>query len=373
MVEIVKIDTSKRSHVTRFINVHMQLYKNCPVWVPPLWSDARAQLNRKRNPFFEHSDADFFVAVKDGRDVGRIAVLEPRRHNEYRNERTAFFYLFDSIDDTEVSRALFGQAEEWAKSRGLNKMLGPKGFMALDAFGVLVEGFEHMPAMGVPYNYPYYDKLVTDMGYRKYTDVQSAWVSKEMDLDPRIYELAEKIKARRGLTIKRFRNKREMMAMVPAVVRAYNDMFVYNWEYIPVTDNEAKAIANRLRDILRPDLIKLAMKGDEVVGFLFAFPNIGEAIRKTGGHVWPFGFITLLRAIRTTKRVDLNGMGILPKYQGLGANAIMYVEMARTLKEGGFEFADLVQVEEKNEKMQAELKALGARFYKTHRVYVKEL
>jgi GNAT superfamily N-acetyltransferase len=373
MVEIIELDTSKRKDVDRFIWTQIRLYEGCKYYVPPLWDDAREQLNRKRHPYYQHSDAGFFVAVKAGKDVGRIAALENRRYNEYRKERAAFFYLFDSIDDVEVSRALFGAAEAWAKARGLNHMYGPKGFIPLDAFGVLVEGFEYLPALEVPYNYSYYDRLVTDAGYTKYTDVLSAWFDDKMELDPRVMDLAERVKQRRGIVVRPLKSKAEIKTVLPTVVNVYNDMFVNNWEYVPVTQAEADFIAKRLMNVIRPELIKLAYKGDELIGFLFAFPDVNEAIQKIKGRLWPFGFITLLRALKTTKRIDLNGFGVVPKYQGGGANAVMYAEIFRTVRENGFTFADLVQMEEKNDKIQAEMQALGVKFYKRHRIYQKSL
>jgi hypothetical protein len=374
MLEIVKIDTTQRSQVDRFIRMHVNLYQDCPVWVPPLWDEARAQLDRKRNPYFEFSDADFLLAVQDGRDVGRMAILENRRYNDYKRERVAFFYLFDAVDDLEVSRALFDAGAAWARARGLNKIIGPKGFLAFDAFGILVQGFEYLPAMGVSYNYPYYDRLLTDAGFQKYTDIVSGLLDAgKFDIPPRVLELAERVKEKRGITIKRFKNKKELSQFVPRIMETYNGMFINNWEYVPLTPNETRAIEARLMDILRPDLIKMAMKGDEVIGFLFAFPNVNRTIQKIKGRLWPFGFIALLRALQTTRYIDLNGFGVLPKHQGGGANAVMYAEIYHTVKRGGFIEADLVQMEEGNDKIQAEMKALGVTFHKCHRMYYKDL
>jgi len=194
-----------------------------------------------------------------------------------------------------------------------------------------------------------------------------------MEIDERIYKVAERVQKKRGITIKKFKNKKELVDTVPAIVKAYNETFIENWEYVPVTEREAQMVVSRLINVARPELIKLAMHGDKIIGFLIGYPNICEAIQKTGGHLWPFGFIRLLHAIKTSKRLDLNGVGMLPEYQGSGAIAVMYAEMARTVQQGGFEFAELVQMEEKNTKIQSELKLLGATFYKTHRIYIKEL
>ena len=374
MVEIVQIDTTNKRDIRRFVQVQADLYRDSPYWVPSFYAEAAAQLDKKKHPYYEYSDADFFVAVKDGRDVGRIGLLDNRRYNEYRKERTGFWYLFDSIDDLEVSRALFTRAEEWAKGLGLDKLFGPKGFVPLDAFGILTEGFDYLPALGGLYNYDYYDRLVSDMGHQKFTDVGSYKLSgDEMDVSERVYQVADRVKERRGITIKVFQSKKELIAMIPAIIAAYNESFTENWEFVPLTPGETQMIVNRLIDIIRPELIPVAMKGDEIIGFILGFANINAAIKEINAKLWPFGFIKLLRAIKNTKWVDLNGAAVLPKYRSSGVTAVMYAEMARLVQNGGFDWAELVQVEDGNEKMQLELKQLGAHRYKTHRLYEKKI
>jgi len=375
MVELVQIDTSSRSQVGRFIRVAFDLYKDSKYWVPPLWRDARTQLDRKKNPYFEHSDAEFYVAVKDGRDVGRIALLDNRHYNEYRGAKTGFFYLFDSTDDLEVSRALFGRGEEWARRHGFTELFGPKGFLTMDGFGVLVEGFDYLAALDIPYNYAYYDRLLVDYGFQKYTDVYSCYMDPNQHLDERIYRVAERVQQRSDLSVKKFRDKQELIAMLPKLIEAYNRTFTENWEFVPLTKREADAVMARMVDIVDPSLIKFVMKGEEVIGFLIAYPNVGEALQKIKGRLWPFGFIRLLRSVKTSRRLDLNGVGILPQHRGSGANALMYAETARTVVGSGrFDWAELIQIEEKNMKMQAELRqVLEAEVIKKHRLYTKSL
>jgi hypothetical protein len=157
MLLIEKVDTTNKAQVKRFTRLPYRLYANHPQWVPPLFMDAEIQLNRNKHPFFEHSDADFFLATKDGRDVGRIAALENKRFNAYHKSKQAQFYLFECEDDQEVANALFERVFEWAKARELNHIVGPKGFGALDGYGIQVEGYEHRQMMTMMnYNYPYY-------------------------------------------------------------------------------------------------------------------------------------------------------------------------------------------------------------------------
>src|SRR4030043_518372 len=177
MIRVDKIDTNDKGSVKRFVRIPYRLYENHPQWVPPLLSEAETQLNESKHPFYEHSVADFFIATKDGRDVGRIAALENTRFNQYHKTRQAQFYLFECEDDVEAATALFGQVFEWARARGLDAVVGPKGFGPLDGYGLLVEGFEHRQMMTMMnYNYDYYPRLVEAQGFHKEVDFVSCYL-----------------------------------------------------------------------------------------------------------------------------------------------------------------------------------------------------
>lgn len=371
-LRVHKIGTDSRRDVKRFIDLPFRLYRDCPQWVPPLVDDVALMLNRRKYPFYEHSDADFFLAERAGRVVGRIAVLENRPYNAHWQSRTAFFYLFDAENDREAGQALFAEIEAWAAGRGLNKIVGAKGFLQGDGIGVLVEGFEHHPAVGIPYNYPYYAELIEAAGYRYQRDFLSAYLPGHTQLPERLLAIAEKMKERRGFSIKTFATKKELRAWIPAIVQTYNDTFVGNWEFNPVTPRESKVIGERLLAIADPKLIKLVMKGDTIAGFLFGFPDISEGIRRAGGRLWPFGWFWLLRDFKRTKWLNLNGAGILAPYRGLGVNAILYAEMQETMAAGNFDHADLVQMEEHVLTL-ADTATAGGKVYKKHRIYEKEL
>ncbi len=371
-LNIARIDTASRRDVNRFIELPFRLYRNCAPWVPPLVDDTKLMLNRREYPFYQHSAADFFLAERDGQTVGRIAVLDNRHYNAHRGSHTAFFYLFDAEDDAEVGQALFAAAENWARGRNLTKMVGAKGFLQGDGIGILVDGFEHHPAVGIPHNHPYYATLLESVGYRRQRDFYSAYLPGSTDIPERVRGIAEKMMARRGFAIKTFTNKKELAAWIPRIVQLYNDAFVDNWEFNPITDAEAKVIGERLLAIADPKLIKLVMKGDDIAGFLFGFPDISEGIRRARGRIWPVGWLWLLRDMRRTKWINLNGAGILAPYRGLGVNAILYAEMEKTIQSGGFEHADIVQIEE-NVLTLADTRTMGGEIYKTHRVYEKDL
>jgi GNAT superfamily N-acetyltransferase len=361
--------------VRRFVQIPFRLYANCPQWVPPLLMDSEMQLNRKKHPFFEHSDGDFFVAVRDGRDVGRIAALENRRYNECHGKRQAQFYFFDSEDDQEVANALFERVFEWARARGLNQMVGPKGLSPFDGYGIQVEGCEHRQMMTMMnYNHPYYPRLVEAVGFRKEVDFVSCYLNADTFRMPEvIHKVAERVQKRGTLKVQRFTSKKVLISWAPRIAKTYNQSFVNNWEYYPLTDREIQFVVDNLTMVADPRLIKIITHDDAVVGFVLAFHDLSAALQRARGHLLPFGLIDLLLEMRRTKWVDLNGMGILQEFQGLGGNALMYSEMEKTVREFGFQHAELTQVAESAVTMRRELENFGGKAYKNHRVYIRDI
>lgn len=369
---ITEIDTADRRAVDGFIELPFRLYRDCPQWVPPIVDDTRLMLNRRKYPFYAHSDAAFFTAERDGRPVGQIAALENRHYNAHWNSKTANFYFFDCANDAEAATGLFGAVEAWARERGLNKVVGAKGFLQGDGLGVLIEGFDHHPAIGIPYNHAYYAGLIEAAGYTRQRDFMSLYLPGNPELPPRVFEIADRMMARRGFTIKRFASKSELRAWIPRIVQTYNDAFERNWEFNPVTEAEAKVIGDRLMMVGEPEMIKLVMKGDAIAGFLFGFPDLSDGIRRAKGRLLPLGWIAILGEFKRTRWLNLMGAGILAPYRGLGVNAILYAEMFKTISTGRFDHADIVQIEESVLTLDDALR-MGAKVYKKHRVYEKSL
>ncbi len=374
-MELLQVDTTRKEHIKRFVQLPLRLYRGTQQWVPPIESDVRLQLNRQRHPYYEHSDAEFFLAVQGGEDVGRISVLHNRPFNAYHDSRTAFFYHFECVEDPAVAAALFERAFTWARQRGLTKIVGPKGMGTLDGMGFLVEGFEHRAAMTMMlYNPPAYPAHAEAAGFSKEVDFISCYVTAEQfTLPERVHRIAEKVQARGQLRVVTFRNKAELRAIAPKIGRAYNQAFIDNWEYIPMSDAEMALIIKDLVTIADPKLIKVIMHDDDVVGFLFAFPDLSAAIQRSKGRLLPFGLVDLLLEYRRTNWVIVNGAGILPQHQGRGGNALLYSEMKKTIKQAGFVHADLTQVAETAVQMRRDLENLGGVPYKNHRVFGRDL
>ncbi len=373
MVQIERIDTDNHRDVKRFVRFPFRLYRGCAQWVPPLLSSSYKQLDRRRHSFYTHSDADFFLATRGKEVVGRIAVLEPRRRNEYRGTNGAFFYLFEAEDDPEASDALFGAAFDWARKRGLDTISGPEGFAAGDPLGALVKGFEHRPALSISYNYEYYDRLIKRAGFQKQTDYLSAYLPGDIQLPPRIQRIATKIKERRGFRVLDFHTKQEMRAVAPKIIKAYNAAFVDNRDFVPISGPDADRIASRIIDMTRPELVKAIARGEQIVGFVLGFPDVSAALQRCRGRLYPFGWAMLLRESRHTDWINFNGGGVLPEYQGSGAIAVLYQEIYNMVRAHGFKHIDIVQVNEQNLKMVQMLEVVGADPYKAHRIYERML
>ncbi len=380
-MHIAQIDLNNKRQVEDFLHLPFSIYRDIPHWVPPLQMDERVRLNPKRFPFYKHSQAAFFIAYQRSspvdespRAIGRIAVLDNRHYNEYNKESTAFFYLFECEDNAEAAQGLFSAGFEWARSRGLNKILGPKGFTPLDGFGLLVKGFEHRPAFGLPYNPEYYVDLIEAQGFTQHDESVSGYLGTGIQFPERIHELAERIAKRRGLRIARSNTRAELRALIPHIKELYNSSLEGTTGNTPLTDEEIDTLANQILWLADPKLIKLVMKEDKAVGFLFAYPDVSAALQKTKGKLFPFGWLTLLRELKRTDWLNINGAGLLPEYRGSGGTAILYSEMFKSVRDSGqFKHAEVVQIGVENQAMQREMENFGIDFYKTHRTYERDL
>lgn len=372
-MQIRPIDSNICRDRQRFIMLPFSLYERTPQWVPPFTSDMELLFDRDKHPFYRHSDAQFLIAEREGQVVGRLAVLHHRPYCEYHQENIAFFYYFESIDDQEVTSGLFRAAEDWARQQGCDTIYGPRGFVRSNCIGQLVEGFEHLPATGMIYNFPYYERLITSAGFQKESDHFSGVMVKGHRLPDRVHQIAERVGQRGNFWIKTFKDTKEMESWIPKVDIVHHEAFKDNPAYYPSTKEEFEMLAKDIIAIADPRLIKIVMKGDEIAGFLLATPNIVKAIQRTRGSVYPLGWIDLLLEKKRTKVIDVDAVGLMPKYQGLGNNAFLYVEIEKTLIEWGVKKAEIIQVDERNFRSKSDMETMGVTWNKLHRTFKKSI
>ncbi len=366
-------DKSLRKEFIRYVH---RLYRGCEQWVP--WFDAEMiRLIDKTHPYFDHSDADFFLAKTERETVGRIAVLHNTLYNEKHNEESAHFYFFDCGNHPEVARALIERATDWAKQRGCKKLIGPMLFGGATGQGVLIDGFEYRAAMTMMnYNYPYYAQLLESVGFKKRKDYYSA------RLKPQEFQIPEKIRRAAEITIKRgrfevvkFAKKKELESLSDTVGYLYNNILGSFNEAHRLTQREIENMTRDLVTISDPELVKVLRYDGKIVGFLLTFPDLSRAMQKGKGKLGLISMLRLKREFRKTRDLIINGLGILPEYQRLGGNALLYYELTETALAKGqrFRHADCTQIAETTEQMLNDLKKLGGEIYKIHRLYEKEI
>ena len=375
MVQINKVNLDSKAEVERFVQFQYDLYKGCPQFCPPFRSDIKLMLNKKKHPFYEHSDGEFYVALKDGKVVGRIGVFINNLFNDYHKVKKGQFYFFDCIDDQEVADALFNTAIEYCRVRGITDLVGPKGLSAFDGYGILYDGYQHHQMMTMMnYNYSYYPELIEKIGFEKEVDFASCYLKKDQFVLPeKMREVARRVIERGKFQILDFKNKSQIKKKADEIGAAYNNTFINNWEYYPMTKGEIKLLLSNLLSVVDPKLIKIITYEEKIVGFLLAFPDITSALQRHNGKITPFAIIDMLVSMKKADWVSVNGAGVLPEYHGRGGNALLYYEMEKTLKDFGFEHWELTQVAESAVQMRKDLAASGGEFYKTHRVYHKAI
>lgn len=375
MLQIEKIDIRNRAQVNEFIQLPFRLYKDHKQWVPPFIGDVKAQLNPDKHPFYEHSEADFFVARRDGRVVSRIAAIENKPFNKYHDVKKAQFYLFETENDLEAAAAVFERACEWSKARGLNEIVGPKGFSGFDGYGMQIEGYEHHCMMTMMnYNYPYYIDIMNKLGFEKEVDFVSCYIHRDnFRLPEKVSKVVDIIRKRGKFQVKNFASKRELLSWAPKIGVAYNNTFVNNWEYYPLTQKEIDFAVNGVLSVALPHLIKIITYEDKVVGFLFGFPDITPAMQRGKGRLTPWSIADMMISLRRTNWVSLNGVGVLPEYHGRGGNVLLYDEIRRTITDAGFEHAELTQMAETATQIRKDIITVGAVPYKNHRVFHKKI
>ncbi|TVQ21084.1 MAG: hypothetical protein EA382_14095 [Spirochaetaceae bacterium] len=359
-----------------FVDFPRRLYRDSRCWVPFFNAEYRDFFAR-RHPFFAHTHTEFLTVRRGGQVLARTMMIDNARYNEEHGTRCANFYFTDFVDDDEVTDELFDAMARWAHARGLGELRGPLFSGATYGGGVLIEGFELPAAMTMmPYNAPYYARHYERAGFTKRFDLNSLGArSDRFVLPEKVERLAEQVRRRGRFQVLRFRTKRDLRQVAHRVAGMYNTTLADHGENYPLTDAELERLIKDLLVIARPDLEKVITYDEDVVGFVLTFPDATRAIQRSRGRLGPAQFIALLREIRTTDRLILNGMGILPQYQRLGGNALVYSELARTVRSPRYRFSsvELVQINEETDLMLSDMYRLGAQRIKLHRVFERSV
>ncbi len=374
-MNIISFDPENASYRYNFIQFPFILYQNDPNWVPPLLMDMRQIFNRERHGFYTHGNAYFLLAVKDDRVIGRLVMLNNLNLKSSSSQKTGHFFLFESEKDPEIAKKLFDKGVAWAQKQGLTKLIGPKGMTPLDGLGMLVKGFEYQPAFGMPYNPPYYPQFLLDYGFTKAKTIESGYLDPHsFKLPDKVLKAAEIIKDKKGFHVLEMHTRSDLKKAVMVLGEMYNHALEGTEGNAPLSESDLETIMSGLLLIAKPELIKLIMKEGDPVGFLLAYPDISAALKASRGRVFPFGWMRILYEKRHTSLVNINGMGIVEKYRGLAATALLFSELYKSITTSRqFNHAEIIQIGAENDRMHRELRGMGINFHKAHALFKMEI
>jgi GNAT superfamily N-acetyltransferase len=360
----------------RFIDLPFRLHANHPLWVPPLKLERRLFLNRRINAFFSHGEAEYFLAERDGRVVGRISAQVNHAFNDYQQKNWGWFGFLEFEQDAEVLAALLGAAEGWLHERGKERMVGPASFAMNDESGVLIEGFELRPMIVQPWNPPYYQQLMEQAGMTKAMDLLM-WNLEVSDRDkvlPVIFELAEKVQRDHGIRVRPMR-RRQLRKDMDAFAEVYNSAWSENWDFVPFSKKDLDAYAQELHLVFDKHWFMIAEREDtgEVVGMAITVPDANQVLARMNGKLLPLGWWRFLRKGSYMDRVRVGFLGVKPEYQHTGVAAKLYVEHFNAAAVRPQDGGEMGWILETNTAMNRGMEAMGGRIVKRYRVYERQL
>jgi GNAT superfamily N-acetyltransferase len=369
-------EVAGRGDLKGFIDLPFRLHANHPLWVPPLKLERRIFLNRRMNAFFSHGEAEYFLARRDGRVVGRITAQVNHAFNDHQQKRWGWFGFLEFEDDQEVLEALLERAAGWLAERGLERMVGPASFAMNDESGVLIEGFDLRPMVLQPWQPPYYAERLEEAGMTKAMDLLM-WnleVSDRASVLPVIVDLAAKVQSEHGIRVRPMR-RWQLRKDMDAFAEVYNSAWSKNWDFVPYTKKDLDAYAQELQLVFDKHWFMIAEREDtgEVVGMAITVPDINQVLAKMRGRLLPLGWWYFLRKGKIMDRVRVGFLGVKPEYQHTGVAAKLYIEhfeaAAKRPQTGG----EMGWILETNTAMNRGMEGMGGRVVKRYRVFERVL
>jgi GNAT superfamily N-acetyltransferase len=334
-------------------------------------------LSRAKNPFFEHADAEYFIAERDGVVVGRIAAISNRLHNEIHGDQVGFFGFFECIDDQPVADALLTAAADWCRALGHDVLRGPASFSVNDECGLLVDGFDTPPTLMMPHNPRYYVPLLERAGFAKAKDLwvyQGGSEERYVPVPERLARATELIRQRQGITLRAL-NMKDFEGEVERIKELYNSAWEKNWGFVPMTEREIDHLAEQFKPVVIPELVPMAEKDGKLIGFGIALPDLNVVFRKNrSGRLFPM-ILKLLWALKTKRirRARILLLGVLPEHQGKGIDAMLYHWIWTKSGERRIYWGEAGWILEDNPAMNAGLEKMTFRVYKTYRLYDRRI
>ena len=365
-VEIVAVQD--KQSLAQFIDLPYRLYRHHPYWVPPLRMAQKELLNTAKHPFYAHADMQCFLARREGQVCGRVAAIVDRNYNKFHNEEAGSFGFFESVDDVEIAGAVMEAARKWLRERGATIIRGPLNPSTNYDCGLLVEGFDSIPSVMMPYNSPSYPRMLEAVGLRKAKDLLAYWSTATAVNGNKAERVAQRAADMQGVTIRTFQMQK-FDEEVELVWRLYNSSWERNWGFVPMTREEFLHEAADMKQIVKPELALIGEVQGRAVGFALALPNINLALKHAGGRLFPFGLFKILYHQRSIRELRVILLGVAEPYRTTGVAAGFYAELIRAGRRLGYGFSEMSWILEDNTLMNRSLEAMGAKKYKTYRIY----
>jgi GNAT superfamily N-acetyltransferase len=362
-----------RGDLKRFVDLPFRLHAGTP-WVPPLKLERRLFLNRKLNPYFKHGEAEYFLALRDGRVVGRASAQVDRAFNEFHDTRWGMFGFLEMEEDPEVLAGLLGAAEEWLRQRGCERMVGPMDFSMNEESGVLIEGHELQPLIRQPWHPPYYQRLCEEAGLSKAMDLYS-WsldVSDRKDMLPILFQLDQAARSEHGVQIRRM-SRRHLRKEMDRFAEIYNAAWAQNWGFVPYSKEDLDAYTMDMHLAFARDWFMVAEKDGETIAVAITLPDLNQVLKKMKGRLLPLGWWYFLNRNRICDRVRVGFLGVKPEHQHTGVAASLYVEHFNTAERANQDHGEAGWILETNEAMNRGLEAMSGEIVKKYRVYERVL
>lgn len=369
-IKIRKVEND--SDKNKFINLPWKLYKGDPNWVAPLKFDVKNNLNPDKNPFFQHSKVELYLAEKNGELVGRIGAIINDNHNKFYHDKVGFFGFFECINDKEVSRKLFDTAYKFLKDNGMDTVRGPVNPSTNDECGLLIDAFDKPPVLLMTYNPKYYIDLIEDYGFSKAKDLLALYIPKEVISNEakmsQLERISNMVKKRENIILRQV-NLKDFDNEVQRIREIYNNAWQDNWGFVPMTEDEFKYIAKALKPIAVEEFIIFAEVDGKAIGFSLALPDFNQVLKKMNGTLFPTGLFKLLYYKNKIDLLRVIIMGVNKEYHKKGIDAIFYQDIIKAGNRNGYRGAEISWVLEDNYAMKQTSEKLGAHVYKTYRIY----
>ena len=373
-IEIKEVKT--RAQRREFVKLPLSMYKDCPYFVPPLFGD-EMKIFTNKNAYSDTCDSKCFLAIENGRTVGRIQGIIQRQFNELHGEKRLRFSRFDSINDVDVARALFDAVEAWGRENGLDTICGPLGYSDLEREGLLIEGFDKLSTFEEQYNYDYYPALIESCGYQKEID----WLEFRLRAPKEKNVMLQRV-ADRALEISKLHIvDSETMSKREYIDKYSEDVFdcldrCYSHLYgtVPFTESMKKQLIDQFMMVINKKyLIVICDENEKVVSFALCIPGFGEAVQKSGGRLTPATVRKILKAVKKPKVIDLALVAVLPEYRSAGINAVMLHKMTEYLESGEIDYFETNLNLETNVQVMAQWKYFDSEQHKRRRSYIKNI